>query len=74
MDANPDKFSVHFSWRVWQATYISISVEGNAIPSSESIKVLGVTLDSSLQCDIHISNLCSNASIQINAMKKMDNI
>ena len=54
MDANPNKS------QVWQAS--SISVEGNTIPSSDSIKVLDVTLDSSLQYDTHISNLCSKAS------------
>ena len=50
---------------------ISISVEGNTIPSSDCIKVLGVTLDKNLQYNTHISNLCSKASTQMNAMKKI---
>ena len=70
MDANPDKFQ-YISLERFGRPPISISVDGNIIPSSDSIKVLGVTLDNSLQYDIHISNLCSKASIQINAMKRI---
>ena len=68
MDANPDKFQC-ISLDRFGRPPISISIEGNTIPSSDSIKVLGVTLDSNLQYDTHISNLCFKASAQINAMK-----
>ena len=70
MDANPDKFQC-ISLDRFGRPPISISIEGNTIPSSDSIKVLGVTLDSSLKYNKHISNLCSKASIQINAMKRI---
>ena len=48
MDANPDKFQC-ISLDRFGRPPISISVEGNTIPSSDSIKILGVTLDSNLQ-------------------------
>ena len=70
MDANPVKFQC-ISLDRFGRPPISISVEGNTIPSSDSIKVLGVTLDSNLHYDTHISNLCSKASVQINAMKRI---
>ena len=70
MDANPDKFQC-ISLDRFGRPPISISVEGNTIPSSECIKVLGVTLDKNLQYNTHISNLCSKASTQINAMKRI---
>ena len=70
MDANPDEFH-GISLDRFGRPPISISVEGYTIPSSDSIKVLGVTLDSNLQYDTHISNLCSKASVQINAMKRI---
>ena len=38
---------------------------------SHLLIVLGDTLDSNLQYDTHISNLCSKASTQINAMKRI---
>ena len=47
MDANPDKFQCIFLGRFGRPP-ISISVEGNTIPSSDCIKVLGVTLDKNL--------------------------
>ena len=62
MDANPDEFQC-ISLDRFGRPPISISIEGNTIPSSDSIKVLGVTLDSSLKYDTYISNLCSRASI-----------
>ena len=62
MDANPDKCQC-ISLDRFGRPPISISIEGNTIPSSDNIKVLGVTLDSSLKYDTHISNLCSKASI-----------
>ena len=68
--ANPDKFQC-ISLDRFGRPPISISVERNTIPSSDSIKVLAVTLDSNLHYDSHISNLCSKASVKINAMKRM---
>ena len=70
IDANPDKFQC-ISLDRFGRPPISISVVENTIPSSDSIKVLGVTLDNSLQYDIHILILCSKESIQINAMKRI---
>ena len=70
MDATPDKFKCISLTRFGRPP-ISISVEGNIIPSSDTYKVLGVTLDCSLQYDTHVSKLCSNASIQIHAMKRI---
>ena len=70
MDTNPDKFQC-ISLDRFGRPPTSISIEGNTIPSSNSIKVLGVTLDSSLKYNKHISNLCFKASIQINAMKRI---
>ena len=70
MDANPDEFQC-ISLDRFGRPPISISVEGNTIPSFDSIKVLGVTFDSNLHYDTHISNLYSNASVQINAMERI---
>ena len=70
MDANPDKFQC-ISLDRFGRPPISLWVEGNTIPSCDSIKVSGVTLDSSRQYNIRISNSCSKASTQINAMKKL---
>ena len=52
MDANPDKFQ-GISLDRFGRPPMSIAVERNTIPSFDSIKVLGVTLDISLQNDTH---------------------
>ena len=70
IDAHPDK-SQCISLDKFGRPPVSISVDRNTIPSSDSIEVLGVTLDSILQYDTYISNLCSNAWIQINGMKRI---
>ena len=70
MDANPDKFQC-ISLDRFGRPPISISIEGNTLTSSDSIKVLGATLDSSLKYNKYISSLCSKASTQINAMKRI---
>ena len=70
MNANLDKFQC-ISLDRFGRPPISMSVEGNTTPSSDSIKVPGVTLDSNPQHDTHISNLCSKGSIHINAMKRI---
>ena len=69
MNANPDKFQC-ISLDRFSRPPVSITAEGNTISPSDSIEVLGVTLDSRLQHHTHISNLCSKASTQINAMKR----
>ena len=70
MDANPDKFQFIAMDRSGPID-LSISIDGNIIRSSDSMKVLGVTLDSKLNFDEHVSNICSKASAQINVLKRL---
>ena len=72
MCANPDKFqSITLSWDGQQS--LSISVQDSTILSDTTMKVLGVTLDNRLKFDRHIPSLCTKASIQINASKRISN-
>lgn len=70
MDANPDKFQCIFLDRFGKQPP-AISIEGNDILSSDKIKVLGVTLDNNLCYDKHVAILCTRASFQINALKRL---
>ena len=70
MNANADKFQCIALDRNGKIP-LSISVQGRDIPSSDKIKVLGVTLDSKLRFDPHVSSICAKASIQINALKRL---
>ena len=42
---------------------------GQSIQSTETVKVLGVTLDYKLNFDPHISNICKKAASQLNVLK-----
>ena len=70
MDANPDKFQGIILSRSSQANE-KLFVNGNEIAMTDIIKVLGVTLDKNLKFDIHIRNLCTSASRQLNALKRI---
>ena len=50
---------------------LTISVQDYTIVSNPSIKVLGVTLDDKLKFDKHIREVCTKASRQINALKRV---
>ena len=70
MCANPDKFqSITLNRDGMQS--LAISVQDYTIISNPSIKVLGVTLDDKLKFDKHISEMCTKASRQINALKRV---
>ena len=68
MCANPDKFQSIIRNRDRMQS-LAISVQDCTIISNPSIKVLGVTLDDKLKIDKHISEMCTKASRQINALK-----
>ena len=40
----------------------SITVNGKDIMESENLELLGVTIDSRLNVDLHMSNVCKKAS------------
>ena len=70
MDANPHKLQSIFLGRKRDISF-SISVQENLILPTDNIKVLGVTLDDHLKFDAHITNICTTASRQINALKRL---
>ena len=70
MDANADKFQFLAMDRNGLVPS-SISVQGHTIPSCDNINVLGITLDSKLKFNEHISKICTKASRQINALKRI---
>ena len=47
---------------------VTIKLKGSAIESSNSEKLLGVTIDSKLAFDDHITNLCYKTSQKLHAL------
>ena len=70
LEANPVKFQCTIMDRKGVID-TSIPVQNDSIKSSDTIKVLGVGLDSRLSFDHHIKSMCSRASNQINALKRI---
>ena len=59
MIANPNKFQAFFVKKDQTNTSgINLNFQGHSIKSEETVKLLGVTLDYTLNFDPHISNLC----------------
>ena len=52
---------------------IHINVEEEIIECSNSVKLLGVTLDNNLNFNDHISNLCKKASQKLHALARISN-
>ena len=62
MLANPDKFQTIVLCPDRQDTFhINFDITGNCIGFQAHINLLGVELDSELEVDMHISNLCRKA-------------
>ena len=73
MIANPNKFHALFVKKKDQKNTSGINLDflGQSIQSTETVKVLGVTLDYKLNFDPHISNICKKAASQLNVLKRL---
>ena len=58
MDANPSKFQ----GIILGKESVTLSAQGQYIPLSNHLKVLGVTLDHKQNFDMHIDSICLSAS------------
>ena len=70
MDANPHKFQSIVLGRKRDISFL-VSVLENLILPTDNITVFMVTLDDHLEFDAHIKNICTTASRQINALKRL---
>ena len=70
MQANPDKFQ---SICIGISTLSNINffkIENTEIPCEESVKRLGVEIDSLLNFDAHGANICKKSARQINVLSR----
>ena len=70
--ANPEKFQMMFLGKNTE-NVISINVSGTLVNSTNTVKLLGVTIDSKLSFDKHISNLCKLANSRTFALLRIRN-
>ena len=57
-----------------EITNLTMSVQGNEIESTENLNLLGVTIDSKLNCNHHINNVCKKASQRIGVLMRLKNL
>ena len=48
-----------------------MTIDNNDTEYTKSVKLLGITIDDRLRFDQHISNLCSKAAMQLNALGRL---
>ena len=70
LKANPNKFHLLLSK---PDERISVNVDGYQITNSKSEKLLGITIDSKLSFDEHVSGLCKKASNKLHALARISN-
>ena len=68
MRANPDKFQGIAIGKKSIAENLSFNIGGITLKCENTVKLLGVTIDSLLNFDSHIKNVCIKSSRQINAL------
>ena len=68
---NADKFKAITLNKKESEAKFKLTIDNNDIEPTKSIKLLGITIDDRLRFDQHISNLCSKAAMQLNALGRL---
>ena len=71
MKANPDKFQAIAIGKKTNKHNLTFNLNGNNITCEDNVKLLGVTIDSNLNVNNHISEICKKASRQLNILKRI---
>ena len=72
MVANPEKFQLMFLGKISDQK-LCLKIDDQAINQCQQAKLLGVTIDSKLNFDKHILELCSKVTKKVNAFSKNRN-
>ena len=70
MEANPSKF-LDMILGLPNQENIQIQIANIHITPNNCVKLQGINLDQELKFNFHISNICKNASRQINSLKHL---
>ena len=73
MKANPGKFQLMFLGKNVISKNVSLQLGDKRLTGSDTINVLGIDIDSRLNYDLQISNICGKMSKQINALLRIKN-
>ena len=71
MTVNPDKFQAMLLEKKNENNQSSFKINNQRIKTTNCVKLLGTNIDSKLNFDSHISDLCKRASMQLNALNRL---
>ena len=74
MIVNPDKFQAMVLQNSRNSNNyepVNLEIEGAKTETKNTVKLLGITIDNKLNFEEHISELCKKASMQLNAMSRL---
>ena len=72
MIVNPDKFqSMLLGNFKKDNSYYQLDIDKNMIETTNYVELLGIKIDNELKFNDHISDLCSKASMQLNAISRL---
>ena len=73
MIVNPDKFQLILLQKsAEKVIQEKLQIDNNKIKYENSVTLLGITIDNRLSFDDHISKLCNKASMQLNAIYRLE--
>ena len=70
MVANPEKFQLLFIG-LKDDIKLCIDINGIVVQMTDSVKLLGVTIDSMLNFNQHVQSICKNASKKVRAFSRI---
>ena len=71
MKANPDKFQAIALGKKTNSLNLNFDLGGNVIECENEVKLLGITIDSMLNFNSQITNMCRKAARQLNVLKRI---
>ena len=72
MVANPSKFQIMFLG-LHQPHKLWLEINNQIVPSSDTVKLLGIDIDSKLSFDNHVKAVCAKASRRVSAFSRVAN-
>ena len=71
MVANPDKFQPSF-FGIKEDHELSIEINGDVIKMSDTVKLLGITIDSKLRFNKHVKTICQKTNDKVKAFSRVE--
>ena len=71
MIVNPDKFQAMLLDKRNENKQSCLKINNHTIKTTNFVKLLGINIDSTLDFDSHIYDLCKKASMQLNALNRL---